>query len=151
MGMFSLFDIAGSAMTAQSQRLSTIASNLANAESSASADGKPYRARQVVFQVQPLRDLRPSRRGAGDTVGLPQPEDASGVRVARVVESQAPLRQVYQPGHPQADANGMVAYPNVDPVEEMTNMIAASRAYQFNVEVMNTSRILIQRTLEIGR
>jgi flagellar basal-body rod protein FlgC len=105
----------------------------------------------VVFQVQPLRDLRPAGRALADTVGSPQPSGASGVRVARVIESQTPFRQVYQPGHPQADANGMVAYPNVDPVEEMTNMIAASRAYQFNVEVMNTSRILIQRTLEIGR
>lgn len=151
MGMFSLFDIAGSAMRAQSQRLSTIASNLANADSSLAADGKPYRARQVVFQVQPLADLRPPRAGAANTVGLPQPEGAAGVRVARIAESQAPFRQVYQPGHPQADAKGMVAYPNVDPVEEMTNMIAASRAYQFNVEVMNTSRTLIQRTLEIGR
>ena len=151
MGMFSLFDIAGSAMTAQSQRLSTIASNLANVDSSASPDGKPYRARQVVFQVQPLRDLRPAGQPVSDAIGLPQPAGATGVRVAKVVESQAPFRQIHQPGHPQADANGMVTYPNVDPVEEMTNMIAASRAYQFNVEVMNTSRILIQRTLEIGR
>jgi len=151
MGMFSLFDIAGSAMTAQSQRLSTIASNLANVDSSTSADGKPYRARQVVFQVQALQDLRPPRRLTAGLAGLPQPEGAAGVRVARVTESEAPFRKVYQPGHPQADATGMVNYPNVDPVEEMTNMIAASRAYQFNAEVVNTSRMLLQRTLEIGR
>jgi len=151
MGMFSLFDIAGSAMTAQNQRLSTIASNLANVDSSVTPDGKPYRARQVVFEVQALRDLRPVRGNPAGTLGLPQPEGAAGVRVARVVESQAAFRHVYQPGHPQADQSGMVAYPNVDPVEEMANMIAASRAYQFNVEVMNTSRLLLQRTLEIGR
>lgn len=150
MGMFTLFDIAGSAMTAQSQRLSAIASNLANVESSTSPDGQPYRARQVIFQVQPLRDLRPTGGVAGRE-SLAQPDGAAGVRVSRVVESQAPFRRVYQPGHPQADATGMVTYPNVDPVEEMTNMIAASRAYQFNVEVVNTSRILLQRTLEIGR
>ncbi len=142
MGMFTLFDIAGSAMTAQSQRLSTIASNLANIDSSTSADGKPYRSRQVVFQVQPL--AQPGQPASGT-------DGPTGVRVARVIESQAPFRKVYQPGHPQADANGMVTYPNVDPVEEMTNMISASRAYQFNVEVMNTSRLLLQKTLEIGR
>jgi len=140
MGMFTLFDIAGSAMGAQSQRLNAIASNLANVDSSTSVDGKPYRARQVVFQVQPMTSAAPEQR-----------EAAAGVKVARVIESQAAMRHVYKPGHPQADANGMVTYPNVDPVEEMTNMIAASRAYQFNVDVMNTSRILLQKTLEIGR
>lgn len=142
MGMFTLFDIAGSAMTAQSQRLSTIASNLANIDSSTSVDGKPYRSRQVVFQVQALAQPGQPTAAADGPVG---------VRVANVVESQAPFRKVYQPGHPQADANGMVTYPNVDPVEEMTNMISASRAYQFNVEMMNTSRLLLQKTLEIGR
>lgn len=133
MGMFSVLDIAGSAMAAQSQRLSAIASNLANVDSSTSADGRPYRARQVVFEVQQIAP------------------GATGVKVARVVESAAPLRKVYQPGHPQADASGMVSYPNVDPVEEMVNMISASRAYQMNAELFNTSRSLLQRTLEIGR
>jgi len=150
MGMFSLFDIAGSAMTAQSQRLSAVASNLANIDSSTSADGKPYRARQVVFQVQPLAALG-ARGVASAAATTGQPDGAAGVRVARVAESQAPFRKAYQPGHPQADANGLVTYPNVDAVEEMTNMIAASRAYQFNAEVMSTSRILLQKTLEIGR
>jgi flagellar basal-body rod protein FlgC len=104
----------------------------------------------VVFQVQALQDLRPQRRSpaassASAAGGRGRCEGGSGGR------ESGPFRKVYQPGHPQADASGIVNYPNVDPVEEMTNMIAASRAYQFNVEVMNTSRQLLQRTLEIGR
>ena len=127
------FDIAASALTAQSQRLNVVASNLANADSATGADGQPYRAKQVVFAATPL-DV----------------ENAVGVRVAAVINDTAPARRVYDPQHPLADAEGYVTPSNVNVVEEMVNMIAASRAYQNNVEVMNTAKTLLARTLSLG-
>lgn len=134
MSMFNVFTIAGSALNAQSVRLNTTASNLANADSVVGADGQPYRAKQVVFSATQV---------AGP--------EAQGVRVNGVVESAAPLRSVYDPSNPGADDNGYVNMPNVNVVEEMVNMISASRAYQNNAEVMNTARTLLQRTLAIGQ
>ena len=131
--MLKVFDIAGSALSAQSLRLNAVASNLANADSIAGPDGRPYRAKQVVFAATPV---------AGG--GL-------GVRVTGVVEDRSPPRLVYDPKNPVADAKGFVAMPNVNVVEEMVNMISASRAYQSNVEVMNTARSLMQKTLAIGQ
>lgn len=133
MSMLNVFNIAGSALNAQSLRLNTTASNLANADSVAGPDGKPYKARQVVFQAVPM--------GA----------NGQGVQVQQVVESAAPMRMVYDPQNPAADDKGYVAMPNVDVVEEMVNMISASRAYQTNAEVMNTAKTLMQRTLTIGQ
>jgi flagellar basal-body rod protein FlgC len=135
MSIFSVFDIAGSALSAQSQRLNVVASNLANAESVVSADGTPYRARQVVFTASPL--------GRG-TSGM-------GVRVSAIVEDPAPPRLVYDPKSPLADARGYVTMPNVNVVEEMTNMISASRAYQINLDMMNTAKSLALRTLTLGQ
>jgi flagellar basal-body rod protein FlgC len=133
-----IFDVAGSAMSAQSQRMNVTASNLANADSVSGPDGKPYRAKQVVFEV-----------AAGDQ------QDASsaigGVHVAGVVEDQSPLKMVHDPKHPLADANGYVAMPNVNVVEEMVNMITASRSYQANVEVLNTAKNMMLKTLTIGQ
>lgn len=134
MSLFNVFNVAGSAMSAQSQRLNVVASNLANADSSTSATGEPYRAKQVVFSAVPL---------AGTT--------AAGVKVLEVVEDASPLKQVYDPKHPQADENGNVAMPNVNPVEEMVNMISASRSYQTNVETMNAAKTLLLKTLTIGQ
>ena len=134
MSMLNVFQIAGSALNAQSLRLNTTASNLANADSVTSEDGQPYRAKQVVFSAQP---------GAGPA--------AVGVQVAGVVESAAPLRLVFEPNNPAANADGYVEMPNVNVVEEMVNMISASRSYQNNAEVMNTARTLLQRTLQIGQ
>ena len=133
MGLFNVINIAGSALTAQSARLNAVASNLANADSLAGADGQPYRAKQVVFAAQPVE-------GGG-----------IGVRAVRVVESSAPPRLVYEPANPAADARGYVAMPNVNPVEEMVNMISASRSYQNNVEVLNAAKSLVQKTLAIGQ
>ena len=133
MSAFSLFAIAGSALTAQSARLNAVASNLANADSVVGADGKPYRAKQVVFAATPVE-------GGG-----------LGVRVTQVVESAAPLRMQYDPANPAADEKGYVALPNVNVVEEMVNMISASRAYQTNAEVMNTAKALMSKTLTIGQ
>lgn len=136
MSLFNVFKVSSSAMTAQSMRLNAVASNLANADSIVGSDGQPYRAKQVVFEAAPVA-------GNGAL--------ARGVRVREVVESAAPARMVYDPRNPAADANGYVSFSNVDPVEEMTNMISASRAYQTNVEVMNTAKSLMLRTLQIGQ
>ncbi len=141
MALFRIFDIAGSAMSAQSVRLNATASNLANASSVAGKPEDAYRARQPVFQAV-------MSQSSGD---LMADEASAGVRVADVVESQAPAQRVYQPGHPQADAEGYVYLANVNVVEEMVNMISASRTYQNSVEVLNTSKELLLRTLSLGQ
>src|SRR5262249_33182938 len=119
MSLFNIFNVAGSAMSAQSQRLNVTSSNIANADSATGADGKTYRAKQVVFSAVPMS-------GAAST----------GVKVQQVVEDASPLKMVHNPQHPLADENGNVAMPNVNVVEEMVNMISASRSYQTNVETM---------------
>jgi flagellar basal-body rod protein FlgC len=134
MSLFRVFDVAGSALTAQSHRLNTTASNLANADSVASAGGEAYRARHVMF-----------------TTAAAGTEGAVGVRVAGVVEDQSPLRRVYDPKHPAADTSGHVSLPNVNVVEEMVNMISASRSYQSSAEMMNTAKTLLTKTLNIGQ
>lgn len=135
MNMLSVFNISGSALHAQSIRLNTTASNLANADSVVSSDGKAYRAKQVVFAATPM--------GQG--------EASQGVRVKQIVNSAAPMRLQYDPNSPAANAQGYVEMPNVNVVEEMVNMISASRSYQTNAEVMNTAKSLLQRTLTIGQ
>ena len=138
MSMFRIFDVAGSAVSAQSQRLNVVASNLANADTVAGPDGQAYKARQVVFQTVLM--------GSRD-----QPQDAAGVRVSTVREDQTAGRRVHDPRHPSADADGYVTYSNVNAVEEMVNMISASRSYQNSIEVMNTARSLLQKTLQLGQ
>ena len=133
MSLFNIFNVSGSAMSAQAQRLNTVASNLANVDSATSSTGEAYRAKQVVFQTELM--------GAAS---------AAGVRVATVSESDAAGRRVHDPKHPSADAEGYVTYSNVNAVEEMVNMISASRSYQNNVEVMNTAKTLLQKTLQLG-
>lgn len=134
MSLLNVFDIAGSALTAQSQRLNAVASNLANADSAVSADGSPYRAKQVVFTAMPV---------AKGMQGM-------GVRVTSVIDDPAPARMVYDPRHPLADAAGYVTMPNVNVVEEMTNMLSAARAYQMNMDIMNTTKNLLIKTLALG-
>ena len=134
MSMFRVFDISGSAVSAQSQRLNVVASNLANADSVAGPDGQAYKARQVVFQTVLMGE-----------------QGAAGVKVNQVTEDQTPGRRVHDPQHPQADAEGYVTYSNVNAVEEMVNMISASRSYQNNVEVMNTAKSLLLKTLQMGQ
>jgi flagellar basal-body rod protein FlgC len=133
MSMFSIFNVSGSAASAQSQRLNVVASNLANADTVAGPDGKSFKARQVVFQTLPMGD-------AG----------AAGVTVSTIREDQSVGRRVHDPKHPAADAEGYVTYSNVNPVEEMVNMISASRSYQNNVEVMSTAKSLLLKTLKLG-
>lgn len=137
MSMFKVFDIAGSAMSAQSVRLNTTASNLANAESVGSSAETTYKARHPVFAAM----LKAMHGGP----------DVAGVRVLGVVESQEPVQQRYAPDNPMANAEGYIFQPNVNPVDEMVNMISASRSYQNNVEVMNTSKQMLLATLRLGQ
>jgi flagellar basal-body rod protein FlgC len=132
--MFSIFNISGSAISAQSQRLNVVASNLANADAVAGPDGQGYKGRQLMFETAPM---------GGD--------GSLGVKVTGVKESNDPLRKVHNPSHPAADTDGYVTQSNVNPVEEMVNMISASRSYQNNVEVMNTAKTLLLKTLQIGQ
>jgi len=134
MSLFNIFDVAGSAMHAQSQRLNTVASNLANADSATSANGTPYKAKQVVFAATPVGQ-----------------NGASGVNVAAVIEDPSPMKMVFDPKNPLANDKGYVTMPNVNVVEEMVNMISASRSYQSNVEMMNTTKTLLMKTLTLGQ
>ena len=133
MSLFNIFNVSGSAMSAQAQRLNTVASNLANADSATSASGQAYRAKQVVFEAVPLAD------------------GGSAVKVQQVVEDASPSKQVYDPKHPMADDKGYVSMPNVNVVDEMVNMLSASRSYQNNVETMNAAKTLLMKTLTIGQ
>ncbi len=139
MSMFDIFHVSGSAVSAQAQRLNVVASNLANADTVAGPDGQPYRARQVVFQTLLVGATGPARDGA------------PGVRVAQIAEDATPGRRLHDPKHPQADADGYVTYSNVNAVEEMVNMMSASRSYQNNIDVMSTARSLLQKTLQMGQ
>lgn len=137
MSLFNIFHVSGSAVSAQAQRLNVVASNLANAETVAGPDGQAYKSRQVTFTTH--------------LVGAMNDPMAAGVVVSQVSENQAPGRKVHDPRHPQADAEGYVTYSNVNPIEEMVNMISASRSYQNNVEVMSTARQLLSKTLQLGQ
>lgn len=132
--MFSIFNVSGSAISAQSQRLNVVASNLANVDAVAGPDGKVYKAREVVFQTHPMGD-----------------EGTAGVRVKAITEDNTPGRMVYDPEHPLADDKGYVTHSNVNAVDEIVNMISASRSYQNNVEVMNTAKTLLLKTLQLGQ
>jgi flagellar basal-body rod protein FlgC len=136
MSLFSALGIAGSGMAAQSERLTAVASNIANAQSVGPKAGSAYRAREVVFEAAPASN-------DGEPTGL------GGVRVAAVVESADPLRTSYDPGSPFADANGYVTTSNVKPIEEMINMISAQQDYQANLDAFNVAKSLALRTLTI--
>ncbi|MEG2964702.1 MAG: flagellar basal body rod protein FlgC [Janthinobacterium sp.] len=133
MSLFNIFNVSGSAMSAQAQRLNTVASNLANADSATSASGEAYRAKQVVFEAVPM--------GNG----------ATAVKVQKVVEDPSPMKLVYDPKNPLADEKGYVTMPNVNTVDEMVNMLSASRSYQTNVETMNAAKSLLLKTLTLGQ
>ncbi|HSI28215.1 MAG: flagellar basal body rod protein FlgC [Methylophilus sp.] len=134
MSLFNVFKISGSAMSAQSLRLNTVASNLANADSVVSSDGKPYQAKQVVFKA--VQDAA---------------SNTSTVQVDRVIEDTKPGKMVYDPKNPMANSDGYLTMPNVNVTEEMVNMISASRAYQNNVETMNAAKSMLLKTLNIGQ
>ncbi len=146
MSLGNIFDVAGSAMSAQSLRLNTTASNLANAQSAASSADQVYRARHPIFSAvqrdvfdQAFADSSNNSAAAG------------GVQVLGIVESDAPLQQRYEPDHPLANDEGYVYYPNVNVVEEMTDMMSASRSFQMNVDVMDAAKSMMQRVLMLGQ
>ena len=140
MALFNVFDTVGSAMHAQSVRMNTTASNLSNAEVVASSADKVYKARYPVFAS--------IKQQADDMFAQ---SSSSGVIVKEIVESDLPARKQYQPGHAMADKDGYIYLPNVSAVSEMADMISASRSYQMNVQVLNTTKQLMQRTLQLGQ
>ncbi len=144
MSLTNIFDVAGTGMSAQTIRLNTVSSNIANADSVSSSVDQTYRARHPVFSVikQQMGAL-----SSFDDIS----DQGHGVKVTGIVESQAPLNKRFQPDHPHADADGYVFYPNVNVVEEMADMISASRSFQTNVEIMNTAKQMMQRVLTLGQ
>ena len=136
MDSFSVFQVSVSALSAQRQRMNTIASNMANAQSTRTAEGGPYRRQDVVFTTELL--------DAGKA-GL------EGVKVSSIVRDDSPFTMIYDPGHPDADSDGFVAMPNVNVIEEMVNMMMASRAYEASVSAFNISKSMFLKTLELGR
>jgi len=144
MSLSNVFNIAGSAMTAQTVRLNTTASNMANAESISSSEADTYRARKPVFALKEVEvEHLPDH--------LQTLVPGQGVDVKGIIESDKPLRMAYEPNHPMADENGYIWYPNVNVVEEMADMISASRSFQINADIMNTAKQMLQRTLTLGQ
>jgi flagellar basal-body rod protein FlgC len=146
MSLASVFHIAGSGMSAQSTRLNTISSNIANAETVSSSIDQTYRARHPVFAT-----VFQQSQGNGGSLFAEQDEGGRGVEVRGIVEDDSTLMPRYEPNHPAADEKGYVYYPNVNVVEEMADMISASRAFQTNVEMMNTAKQMLQRVLTLGQ
>lgn len=149
MSLASVFNIAGTGMSAQTTRLNTTASNIANAETVSSSVDKTYRARHPVFSTM----FQQAQGGVGGQGSLfaDTEEAGAGVQVLGVIEDQSSLIPRYEPSHPSADANGYVYYPNVNVVEEMADMISASRAFQTNAEMMNTAKQMMQKVLTLGQ
>lgn len=139
MGAFNIFDITGSGMTAQSLRMNTTASNIANANSVSSSVEQTYRGRHPVFAAE----LSQAKRLQGDA--------SAGVKVLGIVESDAPLNVEYAPNHPMADENGYIYKPNINIMEEMANMISASRSYETNVQTADAAKQMVMRTLRLGQ
>jgi flagellar basal-body rod protein FlgC len=147
MSLNNIFDIAGSGMSVQSLRLNTTASNLANAETASSSTETAYRARKPVFAAIQQAVMG----GAGGGFPMDGPRSSAGVQVREIVESDAPLQRRFEPNHPMADEEGYVFYPNVNVVEEMADMMSASRSFQTNAEVANTAKSMMQRVLTLGQ
>jgi flagellar basal-body rod protein FlgC len=145
MSLFKIFDVAGSGMAAQSTRLNTTASNLANADTLSGTEAGAYRAKQPLFSAA-IRQQMGTGASGGDVDGA-----TGGVDMLGVTESQAPVSSHLEPGNPLADADGRVYGSNVNPIDELVNMISASRSYQNNVEVMNTAKTLMIKTLDLGK
>ena len=147
MSMFGGMEISASALTAERLRMDVVAENLANAQTTRGADGQPYRRKEVVLQE------RAASFGASLSAAMKKapPAHAGGVEVAGIAEDQTPLKRIYDPGHPDADAEGYVSMPNVDTVTEMVDLIGAQRAYEANVTAMQAAKQMFSRTLELLR
>ncbi|HCC07613.1 MAG TPA: flagellar basal body rod protein FlgC [Clostridiales bacterium] len=157
MSFFSSMDISSSGLTAQRLRMDIISQNIANADTTRTEEGTPYRRKAVLFEEKQksFKDVLNNKmksiignsgddNGTGDDIG-------AGVRVSKIVDDQSEFKKIYDPGNPDADAEGYVNMPNVNVIEEMVNMISASRTYEANVTAMNTSKSMALKALEIGR
>ena len=147
MSLSSVFNIAGSGMSAQSTRLNTISSNIANAETVSSSVDQTYRARHPVFATM----LQQANGSPSESLFAEQDQAGAGVQVLGVVEDQSELQARYEPNHPAANTEGYVYYPNVNVVEEMADIISASRSFQTNAELMNTAKTMLQKVLTLGQ
>lgn len=145
MDFFSSMRVSASGLEAQMKRMNTISSNIANAETTRGVDGGPYKKKDAVLAAET------DRESFGEILQNRLDEEVQGVRVTDIAEDQKPPRLVYNPNHPDANAEGYVAMPNVNTVEEMANMISAQRSYEANVTAMNSAKAMAQKALEIGR
>jgi flagellar basal-body rod protein FlgC len=151
MGLFDAIDVAGSGLAAERLRMDVTAGNLANAQTTQGADGQPYRRREVVLQEAGRSSFGALLDGAIAGTAAGSGPATAGVQVAGIVEDATPPRRVYDPGHPDADAQGYVSLPNVNPVTEMVDLISASRSYEANVTAMQSAKTLFSKTLELLR
>jgi flagellar basal-body rod protein FlgC len=156
MNIFRIFNVAGAGMSAQRTRMSVVAGNLANAETTRTPEGGPYRRRNVFFQALPLREDFPSVLQARSSMPLrlardDSEADVNAVEVVKVSVSDRAPRKVYDPQHPDADAEGYVSYPDINTMEEMTDLLSATRTYEANMTAFNTTKALVRKLLEMGR
>lgn len=145
MGMFGAIDAAASGLTAERLRLDVISNNIANVNTTRTAEGGPYRRELVVFEP------RSQENSFGEILSGQMGVETSGVKVSGIIKDQSPLREVYDPTHPDANANGYVQMPNVNVVTEMVDMITASRAYEANVTTITAAKTMAQKALDIGK
>ena len=149
MSLFGLFQVSGSALAAERLRAEVVTTNLANAESTHTPEGGPYRRKMAVFESRsssPFQLLLAGTGSAGSSL-----DAASGVRVSQVVEDQAPAIRKYEPGHPDADASGYVEYPDINPVQEVVDLMGAQRAYELNASAISAAKQMIQQSIQILR
>lgn len=144
MNLFGMLEMSGSALGAERMRAEIVTANMANAQVTHTEEGGPYRRKMVVFAERRVPHFSLALAGAAGTA-------AEGVRVTQIVTSNAAPLQRYEPGHPDADARGFVAYPNIDPMEEMTDLLGASRAYELNASAIQTAKAMIQQSLDLLR
>jgi flagellar basal-body rod protein FlgC len=147
MDLFKIFSISGSGMAAQRSRMSVVAGNLANTETTRSPDGGPYRRRDVIFQAVPAEgEFSEQLADLSD-----RPNNAQGVEVVGIKQSIRPPRKIFDPAHPDANPEGYVSLPDINPIEEMVDMLSAARSYEANLSAYNTTKSLIRKILDIGR
>jgi flagellar basal-body rod protein FlgC len=151
MSLFGALDVSASGLTAERMRMDVTAENLANAQTTQGADGQPYRRKEVVLQQAAGSFGDALTAAMTPAAGTGADSGARGVQVAGIVQDQTPNRRIYDPGHPDANADGYVEMPNVDSVTEMVDLISASRAYEANVTAMQTAKTMFSKTLEILR
>ena len=147
MDLFKIFSISGSGMAAQKSRMSVVAGNLANSESTRTVDGGPYRRRDVIFQAAP-----PASEFTDELNDIAADQErAQGVEVVGVKQSNRPPRRIFDPSHPDASSEGYVAMPDINPIEEMVDMLSAVRSYEANLSAFNSTKALIRKILDLGR